>query len=80
VEDRDAGSGARCAVVLSEILPMCRVCLVAMQRKEATPGGAGGWVEWGARRDRHGQALYVEHWRRMAADGCGAGEGAGGCG
>lgn len=25
----------------------------------------GGWVEWGARKDAHGQALYVEHWRRL---------------
>ena len=25
----------------------------------------GGWIEWGARKDAHGQASYLEHWRRM---------------
>lgn len=25
----------------------------------------GGWIEWGARKDANGQALYVEHWRRF---------------
>ena len=25
----------------------------------------GGWIEWGARKDFHGQALYFEHWKRL---------------
>lgn len=25
----------------------------------------GGWIEWGARKDSFGQALYVEHWARL---------------
>lgn len=25
----------------------------------------GGWIEWGARKDAHGQALYFEHWKRL---------------
>jgi len=25
----------------------------------------GGWIEWGARKDNFGQALYVEHWMRL---------------
>merc|ERR1712072_1579329 len=28
----------------------------------------GGWLEWGARKDSHGQALYVEHWKRLPND------------
>jgi hypothetical protein len=25
----------------------------------------GGWIEWGARKDAFGQALYLEHWKRL---------------
>ena len=26
----------------------------------------GGWVEWSARLDEHGQSEYTEHWRTLA--------------